>query len=198
MSGDFDADGISDLVAGLPTTDDGGAFRAGAVEVHYGSGVIDWLGQSSLGLGPSDHNNFGQAMLGSPGDFNQDGFDDLAIVLGQDGQWPAERRRRLRAARLGQRIGHRIRRDLGAGHERNPLDVCETSDCFGTVLAVGNFGEDAADDLAIGVPAEDIGAVADAGGVNVIYGKVNVGRQSANNDFFSQNAGKRSRQRRSR
>jgi hypothetical protein len=40
-------------------------------------------------------------------------------------------------------------------------------DHFGWSLAVGNFNGDSLDDLAIGVPDEDIGSVAGAGAVNV-------------------------------
>ena len=37
-------------------------------------------------------------------------------------------------------------------------------------LAAGDFNNDGRDDLAIGSPGEDIGNLADAGAVSVIYG----------------------------
>jgi hypothetical protein len=49
-------------------------------------------------------------------------------------------------------------------------DVAEAGDHFGASVAGGNFNGDAFCDLAIGVPDEDIGAVPNAGAVNVIYG----------------------------
>ena len=46
----------------------------------------------------------------------------------------------------------------------------EAGDVFKDSLACGDFDGDGFDDLAIGVPGEDIGAVVDAGAVNVLYG----------------------------
>ena len=41
---------------------------------------------------------------------------------------------------------------------------------FGDSVAGGDFDGDGFDDLAIGVPKEDIGTIANAGAVNVLYG----------------------------
>ena len=41
---------------------------------------------------------------------------------------------------------------------------------FGAALAAGDFDGDGRDDLAVGVPGESVGAVDDAGAVNVLYG----------------------------
>jgi hypothetical protein len=46
----------------------------------------------------------------------------------------------------------------------------EAYDLFGASIAVGDFNRDGYDDLAIGVPGEDIASSGDAGAVNVIYG----------------------------
>jgi hypothetical protein len=56
---------------------------------------------------------------------------------------------------------------------QNSSGIAETSDEFdefGFALAAANFGKSSHADLAVGVPFEDVGAVADAGAVNVIYG----------------------------
>ena len=49
-------------------------------------------------------------------------------------------------------------------------DTAETSDQFGRAVAVGDFDDDGIDDQTVGVPAEDVGAVFDAGAVNVLKG----------------------------
>jgi hypothetical protein len=43
-------------------------------------------------------------------------------------------------------------------------------DRFGHALAAGDFNNDGRDDLAVGVPNEDIGLVLDAGAVHIIFG----------------------------
>jgi len=48
--------------------------------------------------------------------------------------------------------------------------IAEAGDLFGASLASGDFDGDGKDDLAMGVPGEDIGAVKDAGAVSVLYG----------------------------
>ena len=52
-------------------------------------------------------------------------------------------------------------------------DYCEPSDGFGAALTVGDFDDDGLADLAIGIPAEDVGSttpVANAGAVAVLTG----------------------------
>jgi len=50
------------------------------------------------------------------------------------------------------------------------VDAAEAGDQFGRAVAVGDFDDDGIDDLTVGVPAEDVGAVFDAGAVNVVKG----------------------------
>ena len=49
----------------------------------------------------------------------------------------------------------------------------ESGDGFGSALAVGDFNADNIDDLAVGVPSEDVGSAADIGAVTVLYGTPN-------------------------
>src|SRR6266511_3071836 len=54
-------------------------------------------------------------------------------------------------------------------------DAVEGDDHFGHLLATGDFNNDGRTDLAVAVPFEDVGAAANAGSVNVLYGSsVNV------------------------
>ncbi|MGQ0595622.1 MAG: FG-GAP repeat protein, partial [Gammaproteobacteria bacterium] len=66
-------------------------------------------------------------------------------------------------------------------------DTPEPGDRFGSALAAGDFNGDGRDDLAVGVPREDINGT-DAGAVNVLYG-ANTGLVVSGNQLFSQAAG---------
>jgi hypothetical protein len=49
-----------------------------------------------------------------------------------------------------------------------------------------DFNNDGADDLAVGVPGEDVGSVVDAGSVNVLYGSTGTGLSGAGSQLFTQ------------
>jgi len=79
-AGDFNNDGFADLAVGAPFENLGGAEAAGAVSVLYGSasGLTASGGQlfTQVGGAVEDGDFFGFAL--AAGDFNNDGFDDLA------------------------------------------------------------------------------------------------------------------------
>jgi hypothetical protein len=64
-------------------------------------------------------------------------------------------------------------------------DASEAQDRFGSALAAANFGQGSRADLAVGVPLEDVGTVAQAGAVNVIYG-IPTSLAAANDHFLQQ------------
>jgi hypothetical protein len=65
--------------------------------------------------------------------------------------------------------------------------AAEAGDRFGAALAGGDLDGDGTDDLAIGVPGEDVGTRVNAGGVNVIYGSPS-GLQATAAQFWSQHS----------
>ncbi len=71
-------------------------------------------------------------------------------------------------------------------------DQSEAGDQFGAALTAGDFNGDGSDDVAVGVPFEDIFSLAadmnlgDAGAVNVIYGGAGTGLTALNNQLVTQ------------
>jgi hypothetical protein len=66
-------------------------------------------------------------------------------------------------------------------------DGAEEEDQFGIALAAANLGKSTHADLAIGVHQEDIGALQDAGAVNLVYGS-STGLTAAGDQFWHQNS----------
>jgi hypothetical protein len=184
--GDFNGDGYHDLAIGVPYEDVGDINDAGGVEVIYGSSnglngdapVDDqfWT-QGSPGMGASVEANdrFGTALAW--GDFNDDGDDDLAIgvpfenVKISTGDYVDAGVVHVLYGSGGglTTVGTKVFSQNSSGIE----DQVEAHDLFGSALAAGSFGEGSPEDLAIGVPGEDLtigAAITDAGAVNVIYG----------------------------
>lgn len=122
-------------------------------------------------------------------DFNGDGFADLAIGV------PAEGIGALLGAG-GVNVIYGAAGGLGPALAQfwsqasvGMPDPAEIGDDFGRCLATGDFNGDSFDDLAIGVPLEDVGVVVDAGAVVVIYGgPAGLGTGFAPIQFWHQNS----------
>lgn len=194
-AGDFDGDGFCDLAIGVPREKVGGAPRAGAVNVLYGratglhAGGDQFWTQSSIGLGGgSQRNDFFGTTLAS-GDFDGDGFADLAIgAPNEDGGTGAG----SQASDSGAVIvlygsvnklssdGSQEWNQSSGGISNSP----DEGDLFGAALAAGDFDNDGRDDLAIGAPFERIGGAV-AGAVHVLYGG-NGGLSASGDQFWHQ------------
>ncbi len=112
--------------------------------------------------------NFGASL--AVGDFDGDGKDDLAIGV------PGEDIGNIASAGAvnilyGTNNGLTVTGDQIWHQDIDGVEGgSEAFDNFGASLAVGDFDGDGKDDLAIGVPGEDIGNIVSAGAVNIIYG----------------------------
>ena len=115
-------------------------------------------------------NGFGSAV--TAGDFDADGFDDLVIGIHNQstdgitwsgavvvifGEAPSLSPCCARVLNLNQ-------------NSPGSVDEAEVGDRFGHTLATGDFNNDGYDDLAVGVTAEDVYGVVEAGAVHVFYG----------------------------
>ena len=176
-SGDFDHDGFDDLVIGAPGETLNGQQAAGWVVAIPGSAsgpeaaAAFGLSQFELPGEPETTDGFGLAL--AAGDWNGDGFDELAVgAPGED---------------LGAGVLHVL---FGGASGPTPsgsavLDdfllggFTEPGDRFGAAVAFGNLNGDSFDELLVGVPSEDLpvlggGTLAEAGQIVIAYGHAGV------------------------
>ena len=189
-TGDFDGDGFDDLAIGVPGANSGRA-GAGAVNVLYGSanglntaGNQRWKQDHPDIIGAAQPGDaFGSAV--AAGDFDGNGRDDLAVGV------PLENIAGIKDVGIinviyGSGAGLRAAGN-GMWHQRKTKieGSAQAGDNFGSALAVGDFDGDDRDDLAVGVPFDNLSGASDAGAVNVLYGK-NAGLVAAGNQLWSQ------------
>jgi hypothetical protein len=181
----------SSLVVGGFTESFDGVGSAGRITVMFGStlGCFDQNTPSIADVAePGDL--FGFAL--ATGDFDDDSFDDLAIgVPGETHASGAGGRAGIVQVLQGSSSGLTTIDDLFSQLDfplgQGPGDL---DDEFGWALASGDFDGDGIDDLAIGVPAEDVeatsGTSVDAGTVHARYGSAS-GFVDARDQTFNSN-----------
>ena len=192
-AGDFDSDGYADLAIGVPGEDWAGTDE-GSVHVMYGSstgpGVVSpndevWSAGEGSADGTSDDDNAcGTAV--ATGDFDGDGYDDLAIGCpGYDLGGAVEAGAVLMvyggAAGLDDS-------ELWTQDTAGVVGAAEDDDRFGRELVSGDFDGDGYDDLAIAAPTESFGSFTENGVVHVLMGSVG-GITDDGDRQFSQDTG---------
>jgi len=166
-AGDFDGDGYDELVVGAPFENWGATVDAGMIHVYPGSSSgpditngASFLAYELDGGTLTTNGHFGAAL--AVGDFDDDGYDDLAI--GDPGDNNA---RGITHILLGSALG--LASDTRVLQQSSTGTSPEADDRFGEALAVGDFDNNGIDDLAVGAPQEDNGATANTGHVSVFY-----------------------------
>jgi hypothetical protein len=163
--GDFNGDDLVDLAVGAPGEVVGSAVNSGAVNVLYGSGGGLTGGPVLTQPDAEAGDLFGAALAAA--DLNDDGIFDLAVgVPGEDvgAVGNAGAVTVLFGSPAGLTGGPTVFQGGGAG------GAAEAGDAFGAALATGILGGDGIADLVVGAPGEDVGAVSNAGAVNLLAG----------------------------
>ncbi|HZB63777.1 MAG TPA: hypothetical protein VE307_00535, partial [Nitrososphaeraceae archaeon] len=170
-TGDINGDGFSDLAIGVPgqavNTENGYLENAGALHVIYGSFVglnstyplNDMWNQRTIYGYPELEAEIGDR-LGSAlatGDFNTDGFSDLAIGVPMEDVGNIQNAGAINVLYgSSQGVGELPLSGILVWTQdiRSIEDNSESGDKFGSALATGDFNNDRNSDLAIGVPGE--------------------------------------------
>ncbi len=177
-AGDFNGDGYGDVAIGVPNETVSSTLATGGVAVLYGSasGITanndQFLPPTFVEDGQLGLNQLFGATLHST-DLNRDGYTDL--VVGAPGEIAGEVECAGSISVIYGSANGLISTDSQTFNQgdANIPDAAETCDHFGAAISSGDYDADGYMDIAVGVPDEDIGAIEDAGAINVLFGSAN-------------------------
>lgn len=183
-TGDFNKDNFCDLAISSPyfSYDVTKGYNKGLVNILYGSPnglTISVLGGSGRPINPFDAQRFDQDTPGIPeaaeeydhfgyalasGDFNGDGYSDLAVSAPGEDVVVVQQLGKLNGAGYfhiiyGSRAGLQTSSPEAVGYLQHlwgiPLFEVEREDWYGAAMAAADFDNDGFTDLAISAPGED-------------------------------------------
>ena len=194
-SADFNGDGIDDLAIGIRGEQVSGQAQAGACAVLYGSpvgltaeGNQLWTQDSPNILDQAEKGDWMGRTGVTGGDFNGDGFGDLAVGALQDSVDAAAKAGLVNVI-YGSSDGLNARdnQEFDENTPGNVTDGAEAGDRYGRTVESADFNGDGFDDLAVGISNEDIGTIRSAGAAQVLYGSA-AGLTEDGNQFWNQDS----------
>jgi len=187
-SGDFDGDGYDDLAISASNETVSGLKAAGTVFVTYGSaegldlsrhaefnqdtkGIKDKVEAGNFFIEDLSAEQFGRTL--AAGDFNADGFDDLALFVVET--FGSKKKPKSFAGAVhvlkGSETGLVVKGNKLFHQNTKGVPGVQISDGkFGWALVVADFNQDGIDDLAVGAPGQQV-----AGSVTILLGKAKKG-----------------------
>ncbi|MEN0067313.1 MAG: integrin alpha [Myxococcota bacterium] len=163
LSGDFNGDGLADVLLGDTTNDDGG-IRAGAVYVFFGSAASDPvfdLDRVDVTFVGEDLGDGAGSSVANAGDVNGDGIDDLLVAAP------------FRSSSTGAAYlvygGPTLTGSVDLSDAAARFVGAATGDRLGNVAGAGDFDGDGFDDILLSAQDSDAGGDG-SGAAYVVYG----------------------------
>jgi hypothetical protein len=170
--GDFNGDGYEDSIFYNEAAKINSIVNAGKITVDYGNNAItdqEWHQDSPGILGACEQNDY-FGWHASAGDFNGDGYDDVAVGVTNESIGSIQSAGCVNVI-YGSASGlTSTGNQLWNQNTSGISGACEDFDHFGGTLCAADFNNDGYADLAVAAAHESIGNLENAGAVHIILG----------------------------
>ena len=187
-AGDFNGDGLSDVIISAPLDDNNGLNGSGSAYIFFGgqTGTINNPSTNANvvlnGQGAGDH--FGN-IVSSAGDYNKDGLDDVIVGVPRDDNNGVESGSAF--IYFGGQTGTINNPDTNADVRWYGQNA---GDQFGASVAfAGDFNGDGIDDVISGAFLDDNNGAADSGSAFIRFGQINLNADEHNIIIDGQSGG---------